>query len=272
MAFLSNKVNSTDFLSLNNCGIQYLGELNHDQKRPDGRVDYHILYIYEGKCTVHEDDGIKVAYAGDMILYKPGEAQHYSFDGIDKSISCYIHFSGKDCENYLKKFGLYYSRILHIGLSQTIYNIFARLEYESLLKRPFSEDYCTVLILELLLLLGRKNEHLSSPKNDIEPRISAIRKEMLKTSHEWLSIQHYADMCNLSISRFQHIFKEQTGLSPREYLMYIRITRATSLLIESNLSVSQIADILGFTSSTYFIRVFKKQTGKTPFEYKKGNK
>jgi len=54
--------------------------------------------------------------------------------------------------------------------------------------------------------------------------------------------------------------------------MYIRITRATSLLIDSNLSVSQIADILGFTSSTYFIRVFKKQTGKTPFEYKKGNK
>lgn len=271
MALSTEKI-SNDFLSLNICGVQYLSGLNYVQKRPNGRIDYHILYIYEGKCTVHEKNKETVAHAGDMILYKPGEIQHYSFDGADKTVSCYIHFSGTECEHYLKKFDLFEKRITHIGISQKIRNVFTKLEYENLVKRSFSDEYCSALILELLLLLGRKSKNLTSPNIDIEPRINSVRNEMIKTSHEWLDIKHYADMCNLSISRFQHVFKEQAGLSPREYLMYIRITRASSLLVETNLSVSQIADVLGFSSSTYFIRCFKKQTGKTPFEYQKNNK
>ncbi len=268
MAISTEKI-SNEFLSLNSCGIQYLGELDYDQKRPNGRVDYHIIYIYEGKCTVHEENKKFTARAGDMILYKPGEMQHYSFDGDDKSVSCYIHFSGIKCEYYLKKFGLFDKRITHIGISQTIRNTFTKLEYENLVNRPFSDEYCSALILELLLLFGRKNAKLASTKMNIEPRIESVRKEMLKTSHKWLNTEHYANLCNLSTSRFQHIFKEQTGLSPGDYLMYVRIKRATSFLLETDLSVSQIADVLGFTSSTYFIRCFKKQTGKTPSEYKK---
>lgn len=269
---LSTEKTSNDFLSLNSCGIQYLGELNCNQKRPNGRIDYHILYIYDGKCTVHEKNTKTVAYAGDMILYKPREMQHYTFDGADKTVSCYIHFSGTMCEHYLKKFGLFENRITHIGISKTIRNIFTKLEYEHLIKRPFSYEYCSALILELLLFLGRKNEKIAFPKMDIEPRIEFVRKEMFKTSQKWLNTEYYANICNLSASRFQHIFKEQTGLSPSEYLMYVRIKRATSLLIETDLSVSQIADMLGFSSSTYFIRCFKKQTGTTPFEYKRVNK
>lgn len=269
---VSTEKTSTDFLSLNSCSIQYLGELDCVQKRPNGRIDYHILYIYEGKCTIHEKGKKLIANAGDMILYKPHEPQHYSFEGADKSISCYIHFVGVKCEHYLKKFGLYSERITHIGISQTIRNIFAKLEYENLVKQPFSNEYCSALILELLLFLGRKSANSTSPEIEIEPRIYSVRKEMIQTSNKWYPIKYYADKCNLSISRFQHIFKEQTGYSPGEYLMYVRINRATSLLIETDLSISQIADILGFTNSTYFIRCFKKQTGKTPLEFQKSNK
>lgn len=271
MAFSSEKI-STDFLSLNSCGIQYLGDLNYDKIRPDGRIDYHILYIFEGKCTVHEKEEKLIAKAGDLILYKPCEMQHYSFEGADKSISCYIHFTGVKCEYYLKKFGLYENRITHIGVSKTIRNTFAKLEHENLLKRPFSYEYCTSLLLELLTLFGRKNTNLFSPGNEFESRITSIQKEMLKTAEKWLNIKYYADKCNLSVSRFQHIFKEQTGYPPGEYLMYLRFKRASSLLIETDLSITQIADILGFTSGAYFIRCFKKQTGKTPLEYRKSNR
>lgn len=269
---LSTEKTSSDFLSLNSCGIQYLGDLDYDNKRPNGRIDYHILYIFEGKCTVHENNELMTANAGDMILYKPNEMQHYSFNGIDKTISCYIHFSGVKCDYYLKEFGLYNNRITHLGVSRTIRNIFSRLEYENLAKKPFYREYCSALILELLLFMGRKSTNALLMEKSVESRIDSVCMEMFKTSHQWLNVKHYADICNLSLSRFQHMFKEQTGLSPSEYLMYARITRASSLLIETDLSISQISDILGFTSCTYFIRCFKKQTGKTPTEYQKSNK
>ena len=64
-------------------------------------------------------------------------------------------------------------------------------------------------------------------------------------------------------------FKSSTGKSVIEYYQELKIGKAKEFLINSNLSVKEISQKLGFDTPNYFTKTFKKLTGKTPLEYKK---
>ena len=72
-----------------------------------------------------------------------------------------------------------------------------------------------------------------------------------------------------SRSTFSHLFRTETGKSFREYLTSIRIENAKRLLVNSDLSVGEIAFSLGFNDSNYFTNVFKRQVGITPLAYRR---
>ena len=63
--------------------------------------------------------------------------------------------------------------------------------------------------------------------------------------------------------------KKQTGLSPRQYQIEIRFSRARDFLTQSDQTISQISDRLGFYSVYYFSRFFKERTGMPPSVYRK---
>ncbi|MGB3986308.1 MAG: helix-turn-helix transcriptional regulator, partial [Limnochordia bacterium] len=67
------------------------------------------------------------------------------------------------------------------------------------------------------------------------------------------------------------MFKTVTGLTLIEYLNTIRIQEAQKLLADENLSITEIASLVGYDSQTYFGRMFKRITGLTPREYRKHN-
>ncbi len=81
-----------------------------------------------------------------------------------------------------------------------------------------------------------------------------------------------ADICKtLACSRsyISHKFKKQTGMSIREYIRKLRINDAKHLLEYSELTVTEIAFIVGFEYSNYFTYVFKKEIGMGPEAYRK---
>ena len=79
-----------------------------------------------------------------------------------------------------------------------------------------------------------------------------------------------ASIANMSESYFYNRFRAEMGMSPIEYKHRVCVDRAILLLIgEDNLSVEEISDRLGFESATYFRRVFRRLTGKSPMQYKK---
>jgi AraC-like DNA-binding protein len=87
-----------------------------------------------------------------------------------------------------------------------------------------------------------------------------------------LSVSIVAEQCELSESRFIHVFKEQTSMTFSEYLVKEKIGRAKRLLESSNLKISDVSFAAGFTKQSYFGMVFKKQTGMTPTQYRKYRK
>ena len=69
-----------------------------------------------------------------------------------------------------------------------------------------------------------------------------------------------------------HAFKREYGISPIHYVITKRIEESKYLLAETDLSMSQIAQLLGFSSLSYFSQVFRRTQGVTPMEYRQRTK
>ena len=85
------------------------------------------------------------------------------------------------------------------------------------------------------------------------------------------SIPEIAEMCHVSPSYFRKLFKAYSGMSPIEYQIRIKISRAKRLLQTNTMRISEISDTLGFFDTAYFCRLFKKYTGVSPKNYAKRN-
>ncbi len=85
-------------------------------------------------------------------------------------------------------------------------------------------------------------------------------------------ISDVADHCKVSESTLYGVFKKAYNTTPIEKKQEIFCRRATELLITTNLSVEEISEQLNFSSSSYFRKIFKKHTGKTPLQVRKNRK
>lgn len=76
----------------------------------------------------------------------------------------------------------------------------------------------------------------------------------------------------LSLCHLSHLFKAHTGTTMREHLTALRIETARQLLITGDRSIPEIASLLRFCDQSYFTRVFRRHTGRTPAQYRNENR
>lgn len=89
--------------------------------------------------------------------------------------------------------------------------------------------------------------------------------------HETISMETMANWFHYSTHYLSRVFKRKYGCSPIEYLIQTRMNRAKYLLSETDVTIREVADSVGFTDMYYFSRLFKKQTGATPAQFKMHN-
>jgi signal transduction histidine kinase/AraC-like DNA-binding protein len=87
-----------------------------------------------------------------------------------------------------------------------------------------------------------------------------------------VSREEISDALRVSPNHLSRIFRRDTGLTPWQYLNQYRIVQAQKLLLSTGLSVTEVAQRVGFNDPAYFVRVFHKETGKAPLQYRKSAK
>ena len=87
---------------------------------------------------------------------------------------------------------------------------------------------------------------------------------------EKLSVREIASHVSLSLYYFSKLFREETDVTPYNYLTGVRLKNAMRMLLETDQTIEQIADICAFCSSANFIRCFRLHTGMTPSQFRKG--
>lgn len=116
-------------------------------------------------------------------------------------------------------------------------------------------------------LLNRKR--LKSVTETNEKIIRCLTENVEKT----LSLEQIGKLTGISVTHMKRTFKKHHDGGIIDYFILLKIDKAKKLITETELSFTEISDYLGFSSSAYFSRTFKKKTGLTPSEYlKKVNK
>lgn len=86
---------------------------------------------------------------------------------------------------------------------------------------------------------------------------------------EDISLSSAAEEVHVTPVYLSHLFKQELGIGFSEYLMQVRMKRAQLLLRQGKLSLRQVSSCCGFQNYTYFLKAFKKQTGRTPKEFQR---
>ena len=265
---VSTEYKSDDYLHLNSCGIQNLKNRDYYTVREGGRIDYHILYVIEGRCYAKNLDKETVLNAGEMILFKPKETQKYSFFMSDNPISGYIHFTGTACETLIDMLGFNEDRVLHLSKSLVLLNILRKMTEEYYIKRPFYNEMLSAYLIEFFAAAAReKRLEKNAVYKSNKTKIDSVCKKMFEEYKYSYRVEHYAKYANLSTSRFYFVFKQSTGVSPVEYMNKLKINQAKELLKNTDSSVSEVSEAVGFSDQNYFGRVFKHYVGISPKKY-----
>lgn len=244
--------------------------------RPRGRLDYQLLYIASGKAHFYLNGNDETVDAGSMVLYRPKEEQHYVYYGKDKTEVFWVHFTGGNVTNILRKYGFKdRQHVFFAGSNPEYRQIYERMISELQKCPPFFEENLTLLLNHLLILVSRQTGARAQVK-EMNPYTRAAMENAVQyfDTHysEDIRIEEFAASKAMSTSWFIRSFREYCRMTPKQYITNLRITNAKILLRQTEFPVSEIGAIVGFDNALYFSRIFRRQTGMSPSEYRRNAK
>ena len=158
---------------------------------------------------------------------------------------------------------------MKISKSSTIYfiNMFNKLQ-TSINDENASNDLLSIVFISILREILSFNSKSKETKN-YSPTVNEFIEYMRKPENLTLSITDIIKNMNYSHCHIIRLFKKETGTTPSQYFLKIKLNYARNLLETTNLSVLDVASTVGFSSLGHFTEVFKKQYSLPPANYRR---
>lgn len=237
-----------------------------------GRVldEFQFVLISEGEGIFEsKETGKKKITAGDGFLLFPGIWHRYKPSAKTGWTEQWLGFSGSLAKQFLTN-GFFNPEkaIVQKCLRTTILNYFDSL-FQLFNDEPFgyqrlASGICIQMMAELYNI-----QQISDNDNISNSMISHTKHIMYEKINESINLKKIASDFGVSYSKFRIDFKKQTGTSPLQYHLLLKIEKAKDLLLHTNKTQKEIAYSLGFESDYYFNRLFKQKTGITPNQFRK---
>ncbi|MBQ6823510.1 MAG: helix-turn-helix transcriptional regulator [Clostridia bacterium] len=226
------------------------------------RPYYTLCYVQRGRITCTLGEREVVGKAGDVVLF-PFHLKYILRWCGEPDTSVYsIHFLLPPMADPFTGKEVPLQRLSGKGMEK---------EFEYILRHHKDREQSFYVLSLFYGLCHRIYTRLQYAES--LPRDERIRKAVEYINlhaAEPLTVETLAALCFMSPSRFFYCFKKETGQTPIEYKNHLCIRRgAALLLVDPHRSVEQISSEVGFSSATYFRRLFKHTYDYTPREYRK---
>ena len=128
-----------------------------------------------------------------------------------------------------------------------------------------NEHRISLYVNQILCRMADSKQQISAMNDLLLPALEHIRTEY---THP-ISLDDLADLCSISKPHLIRCFKKYLNCTPHEYLLSYRLKQSKQMLIGSQNTVEQIAELCGFNSASHFTRAFRGATGITPSEFRR---
>lgn len=268
--------------------IEKIHDINYSMN-----VNYHdhfeMVYIKRGDATF-QVAGTDVAMGpNDIIIIKPNQPHKFIVRSTSGCEFLVLHFKFADMRDHshsdvsLTDFIEFVNdestAFIHLKLNRKneIVSVMNRILREHDKQQVWGDYLCYLLIMELFILVSRNlkqewEQNIKSRSVKLKELLS-LSKEYIDTNYNReLSLSDVAGYVFLSESYFAHTFKDEFGISPKRYLLNVRIGAAKDLLANTDQKINDIAKEIGFSSQQRFNDIFKKYENMTPLHFRKQEK
>ena len=225
---------------------------------PFVRNHYLFHYIISGKgmlsVTEKDDNAVYHMEAHSGFLIEPGRINLYSADQKFPWEYVWVEFDGLRAKELMEEAGL------SNDLTQYPDN-----------SRPLGIIGQLYLIMDALIQGSSNKKRLQGGKLSrfyAQEALSFIEQNYALP----ITVEDMANRCNLDRSYFGKVFKDMIGQSPQDFLIRYRMSKATSLLTSTSLSIGDISVQVGYPNQLHFSRAFRNIYGMSPRQYRQQNK
>jgi AraC-like DNA-binding protein len=244
----------------------------HYIKKEEG-TDYHMLiYCTHGKGWYDIGGKHHDIHENQYILLPAGVPYSFGADNNNPWTIYWVHYEGTDADFFHPKSQgpidiepSDTSRIQHrLDLFEELFSA-ATLAYQP--QYMAYASICLQMFLASFTLLEQYRHFSKAPHREDSLAMKVIYY-MQENIQQSLSLQQLASHFNYSSSQFSMLFKQETGSSPIEHFIRLKIQRACQYIELTDLKFNEIALRLGFDDPAYFSRIFNKVMGISPSVYR----
>ncbi|CQR47145.1 Bifunctional transcriptional activator/DNA repair enzyme AdaA [Paraliobacillus sp. PM-2] len=253
--------------------LLYITHTKYDKGWHSTQHTHHfteLFYIVKGKGVILLQNQEVPVKENDLVIINPNVEHTEKSNSLDSLEYIALGIEGLSFslpEEKETQMGLYTYR----GDQEDILFYLNKLLSEI---KQNEEDYEVICqnIIEILIIKLRRDKNFTLTKTNtknLNKSVSLIQHYLNQNYREDISLDSLAEIGHINKFYLAHSFKKDIGISPIEYLQKVRVREAKILLETTNYSIASIAEIVGFSSQSFFTQSFKRFTDKTPSKYRK---
>lgn len=230
----------------------------------NGRPYDGLVYVLDGSATYTMQDKSFTVKKNDIFFLHKGS--RYTTDGDTSVPFQFIVVSFGLIESNLLQ-SLPFDEVISAANPFAYFNLFHELENLWFYRGIAYKIKCKTILQDILFnILHDSVQHRINTTElaRIQPSVSYMDNNYDRD----IDIDNLAKLTGLSTTHFRRLFKKVYRISPLEYLISIRVSKAKDLIKSDMYNVSEIAELTGFSDICYFSRMFKKYTGCCPTKFR----
>lgn len=241
----------------------------HYREREEGADQYILIYCTEGRGIIEVEDKKYHLGRSDAFCIPRNRRHRYYADEEEPWSILWVHFKGETIPYY----PVQECRIVHLAsrASDNRMMVLFKLLFR-VLERNYTLGNFIYISQVLSLILSEVYFREKMDESTTQDRhVTMVIRYMYQNLKKNLTLSDISQEVQLSKSYLNTIFKTQTGKSPVEFFIHLKMQEACKLLKSGQMYVYEAAAALGYEDQYYFSRIFKKVVGVSPRDYQNGD-
>lgn len=244
-----------------------------------GRIlhEYQIIYITRGAGTFESESvGQKQISEGTVFILLPEMWHRYTPNTNTGWKEYWISFNGKQADKFLAT-GIFSKTkpVLDIGLNEEIIKLYQKILDLLESEKVGYKEICAAIVYQIIAQVMASERSKMFEGKEIETIINKSKVLMADRIESHIYFNELANELGIGYSWYRRMFFRYTGITPAQYFLQLKLNRAKDLLMNTSMSIKEIALKVGFDSQFYFSKFFTQRMGISPKklrDYSRGEK